>query len=118
MIRMLKTVMLLVLIGFTAGCCNDGSSSVSLVSVDVTPSEAEIHVGGSVQFTATGTYNDSSTRNLTSLVNWTSSNALVATVGNSTGSKGLASGVSSGFVLITATSGSIDDYAELEVEAP
>ena len=57
-------------------------------------------VGGTDQFTATGTYSDSSTQNLTTFVNWTSAMPIVATIGVNTG---LATGVSGGSSLITAS---------------
>src|SRR5205823_13051816 len=52
-------------------------------------------------FTATGTYTDSSTLNITTSVNWTSSNTGIATIGLNTG---VATGVAvGGPVTITAT---------------
>jgi len=47
-------------------------SSAQLMSISVTPANPEISVGDSQQFTATGTYTDGNTQDLTSTVNWTS----------------------------------------------
>ena len=45
----------------------------TLVSIAVTPANATNLVGATQQFTATGTYSDSSTQNITSQATWTSS---------------------------------------------
>ncbi len=45
----------------------------SLSSIAVTPGNQSTIVGGTVQFVATGTYSDGSTKNLTTSVTWTSS---------------------------------------------
>lgn len=90
-----------------------GSSAV-LQSLAVTPSTSLIAPGNSQQFTATGTYTDSSTRNLSGSVNWTSSNTGVATITNS----GLATGIASGSTAIGAASGSISASANLTVASP
>jgi trimeric autotransporter adhesin len=82
-----------------------------LVSIAVTPSNSSIAGGTTQQFTATGTYSDGSTQNLTSSVAWTSTNTAVATI--STG--GLATGVATGSTTIQATSGSITGSTGLTV---
>ena len=78
------------------------AASKTLISIAVTPSAgmAGAAVGGTVQFTATGTYWDNSTQNITTSVNWTSSNTSFATIGLNTG---LAMGVAAGTTSITAT---------------
>jgi hypothetical protein len=80
-----------------------GVSAVTLVSITITPQNSVILVGATQQFTATGTYNDNSTRNLTSSVTWSSSVLPVATINSS----GLATGVGSGSTLIQANLGSV-----------
>jgi uncharacterized protein YjdB len=76
---------------------------VTLVSVTVTPAVASVAVGATQQFTATGTYSDLSTKNLTNSVTWASSASTTATVSNASGSQGLATGVGTGAATITAT---------------
>jgi sugar lactone lactonase YvrE len=71
-----------------------------LSSIAVTPTSADVTVGGTQQFTATGTYSNDSTMNLTGTVAWSSSNSAVATVA-STG--GLATCVAPGTVSVTAS---------------
>lgn len=69
-----------------------------LTTITVTPANPTITQGQTVQFTATGTYSDTSTSNITSIVTWSSSNGTVATVD----SAGLATGVGLGAVTISA----------------
>ena len=52
----------------------------SLQSIVVTPSSPSIAKGTTVQFTATGTYSDSTTQNLTSQVTWVSGTPSVASI--------------------------------------
>jgi len=79
----------------------------TLVSIAVTPSLPFISLGASQQFTATGTYSDSSTQNITTSVTWTSANTAVATISNTSGSQGLATSVGVGTSAITAALGSV-----------
>src|SRR5205823_4688974 len=72
-----------------------------LVSIAVTPANPSIAKGTTQQFTATGTYSDGSTQDLTNAVSWSSSNLSVATIT----SGGLASGVAQGTSQISASSG-------------
>ena len=60
---------------------------------------------------ATGTYSDGSTAVLTSAVTWTSGTVGVATVNSS----GLATGVSAGTSVITATLGAVNGTANLTI---
>jgi hypothetical protein len=75
----------------------------TLTSIAVTPATPSITTGKTQQLVATGSYNDSSTKIITSSVTWTSSDTAVAT----TSSSGLVSGLSAGTAIITATSGTI-----------
>jgi uncharacterized repeat protein (TIGR02543 family) len=84
---------------------------VTLQSIQVSPAGAEIARGHTQQFTATATYSDGSTADITSTAIWVSSNALVATVGPG----GLATGVSPGTVSITATISTVQGSATLTV---
>jgi Bacterial Ig-like domain (group 2) len=53
---------------------------IALVSIGVTPSSPQVAAGSSIQLTATGTYTDSSTQNLTAAATWVSSAPGVASV--------------------------------------
>ncbi len=89
------------------------SSGPTLKSIAVTPSTANIGVNGMQPFTATGTFSDNSTKDVTTQSAWTSSNTEVATVGAGTGiAKGVGVG---GPVTITATDAGISGTAQLTV---
>ncbi len=86
----------------------------------MTPSSATASIGGTsggtTQFTATGTYSDGSTQDITSLVTWASDAPAVAIISNAVGSEGLATSVSSGNAAITAASGDFHASASLTVQ--
>ena len=102
--------------GTVSGSTTLTVTNALLLSITVTPADPDILVGGTIQFTATGHYDDGSTQNLTSLVTWSSSEPSVATISNAAGDKGLATGVAPVQTTITATSGAIHGSTELEVE--
>lgn len=71
----------------------------TLVSIAITPNQSpSIDGANTQQFTATGTYSDASTQDLTSSVTWASSATGVATID----STGLAQGISQGTTTISA----------------
>jgi uncharacterized protein YjdB len=78
-------------------------SDAKLVSIAVTPAGASIGLDYVQQFTATGTYTDQSTMDLTAEVIWASSAPAVATISNVAGSNGLETGVGAGVTTISAT---------------
>lgn len=65
----------------------------------MTPVNASIPKGMTQQFTAMGTYSDSTTKDLTTMVTWSSSPTAIATINNA----GLATAVEVGTSTITAT---------------
>jgi 6-phosphogluconolactonase (cycloisomerase 2 family) len=79
----------------------------SLVSIAVTPVNPSIPAGLTVPFTATGTYSDGTTQDLTGAAMWNSANPAVATITNTPTSSGIATGVAAGTSIITATVGNI-----------
>jgi hypothetical protein len=76
-----------------------------LVSIGISPLAPTVARGSGQQFTATGTYSDNSTQNLTTSVVWSSSNTAAATISNASGSNGFASSVAQGATMITANHG-------------
>ena len=86
-------------------------TSPTLVSISVTPADFIIAPSATQQFTATGTYTDGNTKNLTSSVAWNSASTGVATIN----SAGLATGVAAGNTTISATSGSVTGSTILTV---
>ncbi len=87
----------------------------ALVSIAITSTKSTAEKGTTVQYTATGTYTAGPTQNITTLVTWKSDKPLVATISNAAPSIGLASAVSTGSAVISATLGAITDTATLLV---
>jgi hypothetical protein len=91
------------------------TTSSPLASIAVTPANPTVNVGATQQFAATGTYQDSSTANITSQVTWNSSNTTVATIN----SAGLAAGQAAGNSNITAAlNGITSNSSGLTVQTP
>jgi uncharacterized repeat protein (TIGR03803 family) len=93
--------------GSVSGSSTVTVTQVILASIAVTPASPSIALGLTETFTATGTYSDNSTHNLTSQVTWTSATTSVATISNASGSAGVAHPVATGTTQITATLGAI-----------
>jgi hypothetical protein len=116
----LASVCLLSLIG-----CGGGSRRTSpplppaLNLITVTPRESSIVIGTTQQFTATGTYSDGSTKNITSSVTWSSSVTSIVTINNAGLATAVLSGVAPddtpGQTIITASSGSVNGSTTLTV---
>ena len=103
----------------TSGAISDAVSMTvttsQLVSIAVTPISPSIINSGTQAFTATGTFSDGSTQNVTNSVTWSSTNATIVTVDTS----GLATGdaVNTGSVTVLATSGFISGSTAMTVNA-
>lgn len=90
----------------------------ALVSIAVTPAGATIPQGKTQQYTATGTFGDGSTQDITNSVNWSSNQTSVATISNADGSRGLASTTILGPGGITADMNGISGTTTLTVGDP
>ncbi|MDB5986055.1 MAG: hypothetical protein JWR16_1108 [Nevskia sp.] len=88
---------------------------VALSSISVTPPNPTVAKSTNRQFTATGLYTDSTTKDLTTTVTWSSSDSSIASISNASGSQGLAAALNTGKATITATSGSIKGSTLLTV---
>jgi hypothetical protein len=86
-------------------------TNATLTSITVTPATATIALDDTEQFTATGTFSDQSTEDLTDQVTWTSSEVSVATMK----ADGLASTAGTGKTTITATMKGVQGTATLTV---
>lgn len=82
-----------------------------LASIAVTPATPAILAGATQQFVATGTYSDNSVAVITNAVVWGASTPAVAPIAPT----GLATGVTVGDTIISATQGSISGHAVLTV---
>jgi|SRR5690554_3416125 len=105
----------------------DGSSvdatvtvnQVALVSLAIAAGNTNISEGALTQLTATATYTDSSSKDVTEQGVWESGDSTIATVSNLSPDKGLVSALSSGPVTITVKVGELTQPIALEVvEAP
>src|SRR4029453_10203193 len=85
--------------GAVSGSTTRTVTAATLVSIAVTPADPSIANGTTQQFTATGTFTDASTQDLTTQVTWASATPAVATIN----SGGLATGVAAGTSTISAT---------------
>jgi|HubBroStandDraft_6_1064221.scaffolds.fasta_scaffold00025_40 hypothetical protein len=103
--------------GGISGSTNLTVTSATLATIVVAAADPSIPIGTTQQFTAIGTFTDGSTQNISGTVQWGSSNPVVATVGNATGSQGLASALVTGWTTVSATSGSVSGSTSLNVTA-
>ena len=78
-------------------------TAATLTSIALTPVNAHIPDGGTDQFTATGTFSDASTQDITLAVNWSSADSAVASVSNAAGSQGLVTGAALGSTTLGAS---------------
>jgi hypothetical protein len=91
-------------------------TNATLVSITVTPANSTISVGQTQQFTATGTFTDNTTQDLTIQVNWSSTNKFVAKVTNARRRRGQVTGASAGTTTIRATTLGITGQTTLTVQ--
>jgi uncharacterized protein YjdB len=98
-------------LGSVAGQTSVTVTQAVVASLAITPPSASIALGNNIQLTATGTYTDGSTKDLSFVVMWSSSNNLVAGVSGT----GFVTSVLPGMVTITATDGSLMATAQITV---
>jgi Protein of unknown function (DUF3443)/Bacterial Ig-like domain (group 2) len=112
--KLLFFVLIPLLIMNCSGGGGGGTSApaVTLSSITVTPANSGMLSGTTKQLTATGTYSDNTTRDITTSVTWNSDTTAVATID----STGLATAVATGSTTISASSGSISGYTLLTVQ--
>ncbi|MGA6984149.1 MAG: Ig-like domain-containing protein [Candidatus Sulfotelmatobacter sp.] len=115
---------LLLLAGCGGGSSKSDSASTSttpsggtatLQSIAINPATATIAEGTTQAFTATGKYSDGSTKDLTAAAQWSCLLPNMATVSSSSPTQGLATGIAPGTVVISASSGSVSNSAQLTV---
>jgi len=92
----LLVLVALILVG--AGC-KDFFKDPQLTSIAISPAAPTVAIGSATTLSAKGTYDDNSTKDITSSVTWLSNNTAVATVT----SKGDVTGVTNGSTTIQAT---------------
>ena len=87
------------------------SSALSSIAVTAENDNTGIWTGSTLQLTATGTFEDESTADVTSHVTWSSADTAIATVD----SAGLVTGVSAGTVTITASDPITAIYGTIDI---
>jgi hypothetical protein len=101
-------------LGTVSGTATLTVNPAALVSIALSPQSPTIPLGTGQQFTATGTYTDGSSQDLTGTAQWNSSSATVAVI-NATG---LATSAGTGASTITATQGTVTTATTLTVGVP
>jgi hypothetical protein len=90
--------------GGISGSASLTVTGATLTSLTITPSNPTISImNGQQQFTATGTFSDTSTLDLTTQVTWSSSDGNVAVIGSTGQAGGLATLIAPGTTTISAT---------------
>jgi hypothetical protein len=114
-LRILATVGALSMLAVAAGC-KGFFVNPTLTSLAVSPTSASIVESQTQQLTATGTYDDGSTKDLTGTAGWTTSDSTVATVSKG-GLVTAAPSITSppGSATITATSGTLTATSAITV---
>ena len=83
-----------------------GSTTVtvpSLVSITVSPSDPSLPLGAIQQLTASGTFSDGNTRDITNMVSWNSSDGTIVSVVNTLNVQGMGVAIGAGSATITAS---------------
>jgi hypothetical protein len=91
-------------------------SAAMLKSLAITPANPTLMVGGILPFTATGTFDDGSSLDVTTFVTWTSSNLAVGDVSNANGSRGQATAFGVGSTIVQAQRGAVVATTTLTVQ--
>jgi uncharacterized protein YjdB len=87
-----------------------------LSAIQVNSTSSSLNVNSSILLTATASYSDDSTKDVSSQVNWLSSDVNIASIGNGASDKGLIKALSVGSVDISASLNSISSPAvQIEV---
>lgn len=102
-------------LGSVADSASVRVTNATLFSIAITPAAATIAAGTDQQFTARGTFSDGSQQDITTLVNWTSTDTTVATIENSAGKDGLAKALKGGATTIGAALSGVSAIAALTV---
>ena len=91
-----------------------GGTGANLNTITIAPANPSIPVNTVQQLTATGSYSDGSSADLTSLVTWSSSSIGVATVS----ATGAVTGLAAGSTVITATLNNVSQTTAAIITAP
>jgi len=126
--RFLGTFLLVMLGTLFCNCGGSPSSSPSsptpapppsptLTAVSIAPGNSILILGTAQQFTATATYSDKTTRDITASATWSTATTSIATVSNKTGREGVVTSRGVGSSIVTATYNSVSGNATATVNA-
>jgi hypothetical protein len=90
-------------------------SDAQLLSININPINPSIAANTQLQLSASGNYSDGTSRDISSLVSWSSTKENIATVGNVDNQYGLAEAIAPGVVTITAVLGDIVGSTQMTV---
>jgi uncharacterized protein YjdB len=102
-------------VGAKVGSTTVRVTAPTLVSIALAPSTWETPVGGVRQFTATGTYSDNTTADVTIAAIWSVGNNGIASVSNAPGQQGKATALAAGLTVIQATLAGVTNTASITV---
>lgn len=104
-------------LGALTGSTSLTVNAATLTSLSITPAAQTLPIGAPRQYVATGVFSDGLARDVTTLVQWRSSNVTVATISNFPGSHGALMSVGAGNAVIRATQGGLVSEGQLRVTA-
>ncbi|TGM96002.1 beta strand repeat-containing protein [Leptospira yasudae] len=109
-------------ISATLGAVTSSSTTLTVTnavlnSITITPAFPSVAGGRSLNLTATGSYSDGSTQDLTASVAWTSADSTIVSVDNAVGRQGQATGVAQGTTQITAALGGTSKVIDFTTSA-
>ena len=104
-------------LGAVSGSAAVTVTAATLVSIAITPANPSLPLGSTLGLTATGTYSDKSTVDITTSVTWSSDGASIASVNNASGKQGVVSALKLGTALVHATLGAIGASTNVTVTA-
>lgn len=105
-------------VGGVSSTFNLTVSNATITTVTVTPAAPSISKGLSTQFSASGTFSDATTQDLTFDATWASTAPAVATVSDAVASKGLVQTLTVGTSTISATFDGVSGSTLLTVTTP
>jgi uncharacterized protein YjdB len=104
-------------LGMVSGTTALEVTAAALVAIEVSPADPGLAKGTTRQLTATGTYTDNTTPDLTKQVTWTVIDPSVAAVSNAADTNGLITALAVGSATVSATLGSVFGTTTLNVTA-
>jgi len=104
-------------LGMVSGTTALEVTAAALVAIEVSPADPGLAKGTTRQLTATGTYTDNTTQDLTKQVTWTVIDPSVAAVSNAADTNGLITALAVGSATVSATLGSVFGTTTLNVTA-